>query len=366
MLISTLSTTGLLASAAYCATKPAISQSKQEAGARGQIFIANRDEIVNKAKMEGKLRVITGLDRSVKITSKAFQKKYPFIALHEETIRGTDSAQRNLLEIKSGAAKDWDIVRTYTDFYAEYFPHLWKVDLLGMAEQQILGIPPKMIDPKNRNVIALLSRFQVTAYNKTLVSNHHVPRSWDDILAPEFRGRKFAADVRSQEIASLVPIWGLEKTIDFARKIAAQQPIWVRGGSNIVQSVGSGEIPLFLGANYSSVKAFQRKDVLGNVQFVILEPVPVRLSSEQAILATSKNPHAALLWLEWMASSEAQMLIDEHEPLASSIYVQGSAVGQELKGKKLSVVSWDQNEKMELWIAKIFEAYGFPKTGDAK
>ena len=82
-------------------------------------------------------------DRSVKVTSKAFQKKYPFIALHEETIRGTDSAQRNLLEIKSGAAKDWDIVRTYTDFYAEYFPHPWKVDLLGMAEQQILAIPAK-------------------------------------------------------------------------------------------------------------------------------------------------------------------------------------------------------------------------------
>ena len=114
------------------------------------------------------------------------------------------------------------------------------------------------------------------------------------------------------------------------------------------------------------MKAFQRKDVLGNVQFVILEPVPVRLSSEQATLATSKNPHAALLWLEWMASSEAQKLIDEHEPLASSFHVQGSAVGQELKGKKLSVVSWDQNEKMELWIAKIFEAYGFPKTGDTK
>jgi hypothetical protein len=48
------------------------------------------------------------------------------------------------------------------------------------------------------------------------------------------------------------------------------------------------------------------------------------------------------------------------------LYVRGSAVEQEMKGRKLSVVSWDQNERMELWIAKIFEAYGFPKTGDAK
>ena len=67
------------------------------------------------------------------------------------------------------------------------------------------------------------------------------------------------------------------------------------------------------------MKAFQRKDVLGNVQFVILEPVPVRLEAQSRRFSQRpKIRHAALLWLEWMASSEAQMLIDEHEPLASS------------------------------------------------
>ena len=91
----------------------------------------------------------------------------------------------------------------------------------------------------------LLSRFQVTAYNKMLVSNYHVPKSWDDILTPEFRGRKFAADIRSQEIASIGAGMGFGKEpVDYAHKIAARRPIWVRGGSNIVHSVGSGEIPL--------------------------------------------------------------------------------------------------------------------------
>jgi ABC-type Fe3+ transport system substrate-binding protein len=110
------------------------------------------------------------------------------------------------------------------------------------------------------------------------------------------------------------------------------------------------------------VKGSQRKDPLGVLQFTVLEPVPVRIGTEQAILVTSKNPHAALLWLEFMASPEAQNLIDQYEPLSSSFYVRGSAVEQELRGKKLSVVSWDENEKMEQWIARIVEAFGFPRA----
>jgi ABC-type Fe3+ transport system substrate-binding protein len=352
-----------LSNASAAPASPALLKAKHEAEARGQIFITSHDEIISKAKKEGQLRVMTGLLGAVKATTEAFRKKYPFIDFQEiKTIRSGENAQQAFLEVKADTARDWDVARTYTDQYSEYLPHLWKIDLLGMAEQGAIAIPPKMIDPTNRNVVALLSRFQVTAYNKSLIPSNQVPTIWEDILKPEFKGKKFAVDIRSQELASLVPIWGLERVLDFARKIAAQQPIWVRGGTRQIVSVTSGEIPMFLGPNYSSVKGAQRKDPLGMLQYVILEPVPVRIGTEQAILATSKHPHAALLWLEFIASPEAQNRIDQHEPLASSFYVRGSAVEQELRGKKLSVVSWEENEKMEQWIAKIVEAFGFPRA----
>jgi len=353
----------LVSSALAASANDAVFNAKQEAQVRGKVFITTHEEIVSKAKAEGKLRVMTGLLGSVKTTTEAFKKKYPFIDLQRiETIRSADNAQQAFLEMKAGTGKDWDIARTYTDQYNEYLPHLWKIDLLGMAEQGVIEVPPKMIDPTNRNVIALLSRFQITAYNKNLVPPNRVPKTWEDILKPEFKGRQFAAEIRSQELAALVPAWGLEKTLDYASKVAAQQPIWVRGGTRGISSVLGGEIPMYLGPNYSSVKGVQRKDPLGVLQYVVLEPVPVRVGTEQAILATSKNPHAALLWLEFMASREAQSLIDQHEPLASSFHVRGSAVEQELRGKKLSVVSWDENDKMEQWIAAIVKAFGFPRA----
>ena len=86
----------------------------------------------------------------------------------------------------------------------------------------------------------------------------------------------------------------------------------------------------------------------------------MRITVEEAILATSKNPHAALLWLEFMASPEAQSLIDQHEPLVASVHSKGSAVEQALKGKKLSVVSWEDHERSQQWITKLAQAYGLP------
>lgn len=358
---------GIYSSALAASPSPSLAKAQKEAEAKGFAFLTNRDEIIAKAKTEGKLRVLAEMEPpNIKASIKAFMKKYPFINLYIEEITGTDSARRNILEIKSGMAKDWDIAHLSTDFYSEYIPYLWKVDLLGMAEQGVLQIPAPMIDPKYRNIVAFFSRFQVTAYNKKLLAPGQLPKVWEDILKPEFKGKKFAADIRPTEIAALVPAWGLEKTIDFARKIAAQQPIWVRGGSRTLTSIVAGEVPMMIGPNFHTTKRAQGKDPTGVLQYVTLEPAPVRLAMEESIQASSQNRHAALLWLEWMVGPEGQKLADEHEPLGSSVHVRGSAVEQELRGKKLSLVSWEHHQKMEEWQAKVVEAYGFPKAEKAK
>jgi iron(III) transport system substrate-binding protein len=345
---------------------PALLKAKQEAESKGYAFFTSRDEIIGRAKKEAKVRALTGagLELSLPPTTEAFKKKYPFIDLQAQYVGGTEASQRFLLEVKAGAAKDWDIARAATDAYSDWLPHLWKVDLLGMAEHGVLDIPLQMIDPKNRNVVALASRFSVVVYNKNLVPPAQVPKSWEDMLKPEYKGRKFSADIHPTEVAGLVPGWGLEKTLDYARKIAAQEPIWFRASAaRPLAALAAGEIPILLfGANYGSTVRAQRKDPLGVIQYTTLEPVPVRITVEEAILTTSKNPHAALLWLEFMASAEAQSLIDQHEPLVASVHRKGSAVEQALRGKKLSVVSWDDHARSQQWIAKLTEAYGFPRA----
>ena len=101
-------------------------KAKQEAEAKGQIFFGSRDEIVNKAKKEGKLRVVSGLVDSLPTTTTAFRKRYPFIDLQVESLKGVDLGPRALLQVEGGAAKDLDIMRTHTDFYSDWLPFFGK------------------------------------------------------------------------------------------------------------------------------------------------------------------------------------------------------------------------------------------------
>ena len=119
---------------------------------------------------------------------------------------------------------------------------------------------------------------------------------------------------------------------------------------------------MMIGPNYSVTRSVMRKDREGVLDYVILEPVPLRMALEEAIQAGARNPHAALIWLEWMASPEAQNILDEHEPFGSSLQIRGGMVEQELRGKKISAVTWNQQGLLEQWQAKVVEAYGFPKA----
>ena len=326
-------------------------------------FIASHDEIVAKAKKEGKLRVVSTMDPSnIKMSSAAFKKIYPFIDINVVESQGVVAAQRLLLAIKSGMAKEWDVILVSADFRDEYPAFLWKVDLLGMAKQGVVKIPPAMIDGESKSILGTHTLFQVTAYNKNLVPVNLAPKTYEDFLRPEFKGRKFAADIRPKDVAGLVPVWGLEKTLAFARKIAAQEPIWVRGSSNIMLRIVAGEIPMMMGPNYGSVREAQIKDTIGVLQYSIPEPVPVRFGNSLGILATAEHRHTAILWLEWLASPAAQKIADETEPFASSMYVHGGAVEQELRGRKLSIEDTEALRHVQEWREKLVEAFGFPKA----
>ena len=347
---------------AASASGSALLKAKQEAETRGYAFIASRDEIIAKAKQEGKLRVLTGMEPpTLKATAAAFRRRYPFINLHIQETTGTDGDERQILEIRSGAT-DWDVHRLAVDRYADYIPYLLKIDIMGMAERGILQIPAPLIDSAHRNALAFYNRFAVTAYNKNLIPPTQAPKTWEDLLKPEFKGRKFAADIRPKDLAGLVPAWGLEKTLSFAKKLAQQEPMWLRGGARPLTAMIAGEISMMIGLNNTSVKRAQAKDPTGALQYTILEPVPLRFGEVEALQATAQNVHAALLWFEWMASPEAQKIADEQEPFASSVFVRGGAVEQELRGRSVSVVGWEHHQNVSGWEAKIVQAYGFPKA----
>ena len=342
---------------------PSLEKAKKEAEAKGYLFVASRDEIVNRAKQEGKLRVHVSLTaETLKALADGFTKKYPFIETNADELRGNEAYVRILHELKAGLLKDLDVTNLIFDYYNEYMPHQKKFDILGMAEQTVLQIPRPIIDPTNRNVVAVGSSIQVVAYNKKLISAEKVPDTWDGFLKPEFSGKKFAIDLRPKDVVGLVPVWGLEKTLDYARKVAAQKPVWTRGGTRMVTSVLAGEQAIFLGPNYHSVLRAKRKDPADVLGIKTTEPVPVLLAEVQGIISTAQHPYAALLWLEFVTSPEGQKILDQYGPYAGSALLPGTAQEQAIRGKKISVADWQHFSKMQEYEKKVIEAFGFPKA----
>jgi ABC-type Fe3+ transport system substrate-binding protein len=344
------------ATAAASATK-----AKHEAETQGYAFELRHNDIVSKAKREGRLRVITSLeDDKLKPVAEAFRKKYPFIELRAEEIGGTDTYQRMLLEMKAGAARGWDINFIAGDFYDEYLPHQKRFDILGMAQQGILQIPVGMIDPVNRNIVAYTTNTMVVAYNKNLLSDEKVPTQWEEFLKPEFHGRKFLADIRPQFTSALVPAWGLEKTLQFAKKISAQNPVWVGGHSRAISALSTGEHGVYFGANLTGTKRFMSKDVTGALRYKIVEPIPIRIGDHEAVFEKADSPYAALLWLEFVSGPEAQKLIEAG--FKGSVFSPGTTAFQVARAKKVSLVDWRHYTKMQEYLRLVIEAYGFPKA----
>jgi iron(III) transport system substrate-binding protein len=340
-----------------------LNKAKQDAETKGYIFEASHDDIVAKAKKEAKLRVMSTLETAVvKAMRAGFMKKYPFIDVQFQEFGSVDENQRFLLELKAGVVKNYDVNRAYTDFYDQYFPYQKKFDILGMAEHKVLDIPPKLVDPQQRNLVAIGSNITVVAYNKKLISAEKVPDHWEDFLKPEFKGKKFVLDIRPLPVGMIVPAWGLEKAVDFAKKLNAQQPVWGRGHTRVMASLQAGEYPLFLGPNYGAVRRAQMKDPTGVIGLKIPEPIPVRLHEANGVLANAAYPYAGLLWLEYMGSPEGQKIMDDQWPFGASLFAPGSAQEEVTRGKKLSLIDWGHYTKLDDYLNKAVEAMGFPSA----
>lgn len=338
-------------------------KAKKESEARGYLFAASHDEVVSRAKQEGKLRVIVSLDAGIlKRLSESFTKKYPFIQVQADEIRGIDAYTRQLQELKAGLAKGIDVNEVDYDYYNEYLPHLKKVDMYGMIEQRVLQMPLQMVDPVNRNIVAVGSGIQVVAYNKKLMPTDSVPNTWEDFLKAEFKDRKFALGIRPKDVAVLVPAWGMEKTLDFARRLSGQKPIWVSGDTRTITSMLAGEYALFFGPNFDSVLRAKNKDKADVLGYKIVEPVMVRLNESEAILESAEHPYAALLWLEFAASAEGQKILEEGGPYEGSVFIQGTVQEKSVRGKKRSLVDWSHYPKMPEYMKRVVEAYGFPRA----
>lgn len=104
-----------------------------------------------------------------------------------------------------------------------------------------------------------------------------------------------------------------------------------------------------------------KKRAAQDLEVLLPEPIPVRLTETHTIVKGSRRPNSARLFLESVASAEGQRILWDVEPFKSSIYSPGSKTEELARGKKTSLGDWDHVMKQQLYMDKLTAAFGFPR-----
>jgi ABC-type Fe3+ transport system substrate-binding protein len=318
------------------------------------------DQIVAMAKKEGRVRFATalmGIARRFDTTFGAkFKEKYG-IDIDYEFTQGVESRERILLELKAGRV-NYDAVQIIPEVIPAYFragvvdgPFDW---------QGLFGVEPMYISP-DKYMITAGSTVFCFAYNPDLLPANRVPRKWEDVLDPYYKG-KFVVVTRPQAFIGLYPHWGKQKTLDYAKALAANNPIWMSSFDATLAGVAAGEFPMLVGANTTDVMNFVERDPTAKLKMALPTEVPVNAWFHTVILKGSKSPNAGLLLAGWLASPEGQKMFDTIVHRGHPM-VEGTEISRILKasGAKVYLNNWEFTAEMaERTSREVIEAWGFP------
>lgn len=143
-------------------------------------------------------------------------------------------------------------------------------------------------------------------YNSNSIKAEQAPKTYDDLLNPAWKAKMVFDPEAGYILAALEQAWGREKALGYLGKLSKQDLSYRRGGTLTTQVVSSGEFPIGIAINGETSAAIRDKGApLG---FKVLAPTIVK--PEGLFLAkNAPHPHAALLFVEWVLSHEAQSFL---------------------------------------------------------
>lgn len=266
------------------------------------------------ARQEGTLSLYTSFaEKDLPPLLGAFQKRYGI------KVRVWRSASENVLQraVTEARAGRYDVDAIHTS----------ALEMEAMVREQVLQpvAPPQglqLLDGAlrpHRGWIATYLSFWVQAYNTEAVHKDELPRTWQDLLDPKWKG-KLGIEARVPEwYAAIVMDMGEEKGLAFWRDLVARTGISVRGGHTLLNNlVIAGDVPLALTMYQYIAEGAKRKGAAED--WFVLEPAIGRMSGA-GIARHAQHPNAALLFYEFMLSREAQeiLLSRDYVPTLASV-----------------------------------------------
>ena len=265
------------------------------------------------AKKEGVVSIYTSMpqDDMAALTS-AFEAKYGVKAKVWRS--GSEKIlQRGLLEAKAN--------RFEVDVFETNSPEmevLSREKVLIAANSPFLNeLIPQAI-PAHKEWIATRLNIFTCAYNTKLVRKDELPKTYQDLLDPKWKGRLSVEADDSDWLAETVMKMGEEKGIALFKEIARKNAVSVRKGHTLLANlVASGEVPMAL--TLYNYKIEQMKNSGANVDWFALDPTIARPNAN-GVARNAPHPHAALLFQDFELT-EGQVILGKRDFIPTSTKV---------------------------------------------
>jgi ABC-type Fe3+ transport system substrate-binding protein len=316
------------------------------------------DSIIAGAKKEGKISWGTNLrPREVKKLNKAFQKEYPFIKkISYSRARGGEQAESVISEMQAGIFP-YDLIHVQPELASRYRKLGFLMDRIDW--KGLFGVDPTLITPGGFGV-SVGNNSAGIVYNKAQVPKDRVPKKWSDCYDPFFKGR-VSVDVRPTHMMSVWAGYGEEWTLDFAKKLLANKPRWIRGNTQATLLVAAGELLISCPASHGSWYRQSSRKPNFPAGFVFPEGpiVAGRDLNLSPIKGRTASPNTAILLSGWISTKGVTYLDTGRE----SLFHPGTKLGKRFKESKreIKVQSWGDFQKEEERTRKILGIWGFPK-----
>ena len=263
-------------------------------------------DLVAQAKKEGRVTWYTTVSiPEAKQFIEMFEKQYPFIKV--DLLRSGAGALVNRI-LSEYAAHNYtpDVLQGATNRGG--LRALKQRDVLGKYESpEYRFLPDDLKDKARLWASATLNTF-VLVYNKRMVKPDDVPKTYDDLLKPVWKGKQILNDIDNFEwFDGLFRYWGREKSLAYFRRLAQQEQVFQRGARGRIQLVAAGEFPVTIGFG-PHAQSFMMQGA--PIEWVPLEPVVVILNTV-SLAAKAPHPAAARLLIDFLFSKTAQFKLRE-------------------------------------------------------
>ena len=250
----------------------------------------------------------------------------------------------------SGQPPEWDIM-VVTD---AHHGSLWLRKLHKPFDYASLGVAKERVEYDN-GTVSVANQFALPAYNTKLLPAKDVPKTWEDLLDPKWKGKIGVINSTHHWGRLAAGAWGDEKTLDFIKKLSAQKPLLTRAGE-MAQRLILGEV--LVSATLQDSQLHESKESGAPLAFA--EHVSPVISPEYhvGVLKNAAHPNVGHLFVTFMASADVQPVWQKYTGHTSA-FVPGTNAYKFAEGKKVLYMKQDQAEKVDKISRQIGKILGF-------